>query len=480
MVSDEEINALALQHGIKIKTQEQRENIREELLYQWEHTLPGKKENNSYTSVYMHPDSFYIQNDITAMQGFSPQTNAYQRLGTLDELLERDEQRAKDGFPKKISVGRIVKPSASGGRKVVVVPTATEEKFYHDPRRTQKSDGGDGEGEESDSGDSGGETGGSGEGEEGEVVDEEPIHEEGGHGQGGAGSGQGGEHELESEAYEIGKLLKERFYLPNLQEKGLKRTFKKYTYDLTDSKKGTGQVLNKRKTLKEIIKTNYALGTIDEDNIDPKNLVIHNRDFVYHLLSEEKEYESQALIFFVRDYSGSMRGQPTDSVVSQHLLIYSWLLYEYENKVQSRFLLHDEEVREVEDFYTYYNLSVAGGTQVAPAFAYLNNEIERESLDRYYNIYILYGGDGGDWDAEGEYALPEIGRSINYANRIGFTIAKNRYQRDHETAMEEYLRRSGLLEKYPQYIRLDSFVAGAEEDRLIEGIKELLSENENS
>jgi len=478
MVSEDEINAIAIKHGIKIKNTEQLEKIKDELLYEGRHTLPKEDSRHEYNHVYTMPNTLYMQNDLVALQDFSPQKNAYQRLSSLDELMERDEQRAKDGFPKKIRVGRIVKPSSSGGNRVVVVPTVTEEKFYHDPRRSQKQDNGDGE--EGESGESSGESGGSGEGEEGEIIGEEPLHEEGEQGQGGAGQGQGGEHEIESEAYEIGRVLKEKFSLPNLKEKGMKRTFKKYTYDLTDSKRGTGQILNKRKTLQEIIKTNLALGTINEDYIDPKNLVIHNRDFIYHLLSEEKEYESQALVFFVRDYSGSMRGDPTDSVVAQHLLIYSWLLYEYENKVLTRFLLHDEDVREVDDFYTYYNLRVAGGTQVAPAFSYLNDEIEKESLDKDYNIYILYGGDGDDWDSDGTNAIPEIRRSINYANRIGFTIAKNRFRSDRESDMEAYIRRSGLLENHPQYIRLDSFTAGAEEDRLIEGIKKLLTDNGDS
>ena len=35
------------------------------------------------------------------------------------------------------------------------------------------------------------------------------------------------------------------------------------------------------------------------------------------------------MVFFVRDYSGSMSGKPTELVVTQHVLIYSWLLYQY-------------------------------------------------------------------------------------------------------------------------------------------------------
>jgi uncharacterized sporulation protein YeaH/YhbH (DUF444 family) len=88
-------------------------------------------------------------------------------------------------------------------------------------------------------------------------------------------------------------------------------------------------------------------------------------DKIYRVLSKEMDYESQAMIFFLRDYSGSMSGKPTEVIVSQHVLIYSWLLYQYERQVETRFILHDTEATEVTDFYTYYNSRVAGGTKVA-------------------------------------------------------------------------------------------------------------------
>ncbi len=71
------------------------------------------------------------------------------------------------------------------------------------------------------------------------------------------------------------------------------------------------------------------------------------------------------MVFFLRDYSGSMAGKSTELVVAQHVLIYSWLLYQYAMQVETRFILHDTEAKEVPDFYTYYNSRVAGGTQVA-------------------------------------------------------------------------------------------------------------------
>src|SRR5690606_28327148 len=96
--------------------------------------------------------------------------------------------------------------------------------------------------------------------------------------------------------------------------------------------------------------------------------ILNPQDEIYRILSAEKDFESQAVVFFLRDYSGSMQGKPTEAVTSQHLLIYSWLMYQYNVNVQTRFILHDQSAKEVKDFYTYHNSSVAGGTNVYPAF----------------------------------------------------------------------------------------------------------------
>ena len=53
----------------------------------------------------------------------------------------------------------------------------------------------------------------------------------------------------------------------------------------------------------------------------------------------------KAIVFFLRDYSGSMQGKPTEVVTSQHLFIYSWLMYQYKNNVESRFIVHDTEAK---------------------------------------------------------------------------------------------------------------------------------------
>ncbi len=408
-------------------------------------------------------DSLYNYNDNNMLQAMSPPTSTYiTQIRSLDELLEKDKQREKDGFPRKIRVGRMIKPGKGSKGKVVVIPTTVEEKFIHNPYFKQ-----DQEDQAS---------GGTGKGEEGEVIGEEPVREEEGQDGQGPGQGEGGQHEIESSAYDLGKILTEQFELPNLKEKGKKRSLTRYTYELTDKHRGFGQILDKKSTLKKIVETNIHLGNLpDINDIDPTRFLISPNDKIYRILSREKDYESQAMIFFLRDYSGSMAGKASALVVAQHVLIYSWLLYQYENQVETRFILHDTEAKEVKDFYTYYNSKVAGGTQVFSAYKLVNEIVEQENLITDYNIYIFHGTDGDDWDSDGKQAIPEMKKMLSYANRVGITIAQHAYSASKKTEVENYIIKSGLLEKSPELIRLDVIPEDVDETRLIEGIKRLIS-----
>lgn len=410
--------------------------------------------------------SLYEHNDLAMLQSMhSPGASTIHSLSAIDELLERDRLRELDGFPRKIRIGRLVKPGTGGTEQFVLVPTTVEEKFIHDQRTDEL------EGEGSGSG-----SGGSGEAQEGEVIGEEPIHGSEDGGGTGAGKGDGGQHEIESSAYDLGKVLSEKFKLPNLRDKGKKRSLTRYTYDLTDKHEGAGQLIDKKATLRKIIETNIGLGNIDPTGqVDPSRLIVSPEDKVYRILSREKDYESQAMVFFIRDYSGSMTGKPTEIVVAQHVLIYSWLLYQYERQVEPRFILHDTEAKEVPDFYTYYNSTVAGGTRVESAYRLVSEIIEASSLDRDYNIYIFQGTDGDDWDSDGSQTVPELKKILSYSNRIGITVAKGQTVDGDDTAVEKYIKKSRVLENFPMQIRLDAIDTSASEGRLIEGIKRLLS-----
>ena len=404
----------------------------------------------------------YAADDLCKLQNMGPPRSSYvNRLRSIDELMERDKQREKDGFPRKIRVGRLVKPRKGDKEKIVVVPTTVEEKFLHEKRLAPTEDS---------------PSGGSGTGEEGEVIHEQPVHDPETKGGSASGQGDGGQHEMESNAYDLGKILTEHFELPNLKDKGKKRSLSRYTYEMTDKNRRFGQIIDKKATLRKIVETNIILGNLtDRGHIDPADFLISPSDRIYRILSREKDYDSQAMVFFLRDYSGSMVGKPTRLVVSQHVLIYSWLLYQYAMQVESRFILHDTEAKEVDDFYTYYNSKVAGGTRVASAFRLVNDIVENENLAANYNIYIFHGTDGDDWDTDGQEPISELNKMLIYANRIGITIAEHTSSSGNKTEVEKYLKKSKLLEEKPDLFRLDVMEQDADESRIIEGIKTLIS-----
>ncbi|HKJ64938.1 MAG TPA: hypothetical protein VJ969_06025, partial [Desulfopila sp.] len=107
----------------------------------------------------------YDYHDLQLLHGDVIMRMAQSSMHSLDDLIARDGQREKDGFPRKIRIGKMIKPSQSGAEKVVVVPTTVEEKLLHDSISVEEEE-------------EGGE-GGSGEGEEGEVIGEQPIRQEG-------------------------------------------------------------------------------------------------------------------------------------------------------------------------------------------------------------------------------------------------------------------------------------------------------------
>lgn len=348
-------------------------------------------------------------------------------LESMDDLLKRDEQREKDGFQKKIKLRQVL----AGPGKVVMVPYVVEEKLVH--------------GEFEPSKDRDETIAGHGDGEVGDVISESPLwgEDEDGDGDGdgdghGAGEGDGGEHGLEAEAYKLGKELAKKLQLPNLKDKGKKVPTDEYVYDLTDRHKGAGQLLDKKATLKSIIKTNIALERIDKGNIDTSKLIVGPHDKIYRVLSKERIWKSQAVVFFLRDYSGSMWGEPTKAVIYQHLMIYAWLMDQYESLVIPRFIVHDHSAKEV-SLIRYFRENAMGGTLIASGYRKINEIVESEGLAKNYNIYVFQGTDGDDWD-DGRMAVPEIEKMLGYVNRLGVCVLKHPYYGKEDVIFEQYVK----------------------------------------
>jgi hypothetical protein len=144
--------------------------------------------------------------------------------------------------------------------------------------------------------------------------------------------------------------------------------------------------------------------------------------------------------------------------------------------VLSRFIVHDTEAKEVPDFYTYYNINVAGGTKIQSSIELVNEIVEKENLAADYNIYIFYGGDGDDWNTDRKAFEAEFNKVFSYVNRMGITVVRNNYMsKDRDTEFEKFLKDGSIIEKHKELVHLDVITEDADDNRLIEGIKTLVS-----
>lgn len=346
---------------------------------------------------------------------------------SLDDLIKADKKREEDGFPRRIQIRRIL----IGPNKVISIPYVEEEKLIHgnfEPTSGQ-----------------GREKAGNGEGEVGDIIAEAPLSEGDGDGdesdEGQAGKGEG-EHGSETDAFELGKALTEEFRLPNLKDKGKKVPTNEYTYKLTDRHRGSGQLIDKKETLRKIVKTNLLLGLFDENDIDTSKLIVAPQDTIFRVLSRERVWKSQAIVFFLRDYSGSMMNAPTEIVVNQHLLIYAWLMYQYDKLVIPRFIVHEITAKEV-SAAKYFKSNAGGGTAIVSGYRKINEIVETESLARDYNIFVFQGTDGDD-GGDQEETISELEKILSYANRMGAVVIKDRQS---ETTFEKVIAKSGIQQQ---------------------------------
>ena len=95
------------------------------------------------------------------------------------------------------------------------------------------------------------------------------------------------------------------------------------------------------------------------------------------------------------DVSGSMGQHEKDVAKRFYLLLYLFLVRQYEN-VQIVFVRHTEDAKEVDED-EFFNSQESGGTVVSTGLTLVNNIIkERYPLD-VWNIYIVQASDGDNY-----------------------------------------------------------------------------------
>ncbi len=224
---------------------------------------------------------------------------------------------------------------------------------------------------------------GQGDGEEGEAI-------------GGEAGLEPGEHILEVEVGldELAMILGEELELPRIQPKG-RRTIPLEKMRYSNIRRvGPESLRHFKRTFREALKRQMAMGLYDPDN---PRIVPIREDRRYRSWHMREIPQSNAVVIFCMDVSGSMGDQQKEVVRITAFWIDTWLRSQYK-ALEKVYVVHEAFAKEVDE-HTFYHLHESGGTKISTAYELVNQIMDSRYSPEAWNIYLFHFSDGENGDA---------------------------------------------------------------------------------
>jgi len=230
---------------------------------------------------------------------------------------------------------------------------------------------------------------GQGEGEVGTPIGQGDDQE----GAGSAGSGPG-QHILEVDVTleELADIMGEELELPKIQPKNRSTIVSDKDRYSTISRTGPESLRHFKRTFREALKRQIASGSYD-----PRNpmVVPIREDRRYRSWRVTQEPETNAVIIYLMDVSGSMGDEQKEVVRIESFWIDTWLKRQYKG-VTTRYIIHDAAAREVDE-ETFFHTRESGGTRISSAYELCAKIMEEEHPSTDWNVYVFHFSDGDNW-----------------------------------------------------------------------------------
>lgn len=225
---------------------------------------------------------------------------------------------------------------------------------------------------------------GIGDGDEGDGLGQGP-------GKGSQGGEDPGRHimEVDLSLDELAEMLGEELGLPRIEPKGRHRISTERDKYSGIRRIGPEGLRHFKRSYKEALKRQIMLG-----QYNPARPVIipEKGDIRYRSWKEVKTPQSNALIIFMMDVSGSMGEEQKELVRLESFWIDTWLRKNYEG-IETRYIVHDVHAKEV-DKHTFYHLREDGGTRISSAYRTCQQVIQQHYDPNDWNIYLFHFSDG--------------------------------------------------------------------------------------
>ena len=211
----------------------------------------------------------------------------------------------------------------------------------------------------------------------------------------GEGESQGGtepgRHVLEVDVTldELAEILGEELQLPRIEPKGKHNiTSIKDKYSSV-RQSGPESLRHFKRTFRRALRRMIMTGSYDAK--DP-TIIFERRDKVYRSWKPVKKPQSNAVIVYMMDVSGSMGYEQKELVRLEAFWIDVWLRKNYEG-IESRYIVHDVHAKEV-DRETFFRLREDGGTKISSAFKCCRSLLANHYHPDEWNMYLFHFSDG--------------------------------------------------------------------------------------
>ncbi|MDO8793563.1 MAG: DUF444 family protein [Vicinamibacterales bacterium] len=212
-------------------------------------------------------------------------------------------------------------------------------------------------------------------------------------GQGGIGPGgeQEGQHILEVEVSldELAEILGEELKLPRIKPLGFDRITAERDRYSGIRQSGPESLRHFKRTFRRALRRQIISGLY---NPEAPRIIFERRDKIYRSWKTILNPQSNAVIIYMMDVSGSMGDEQKELVRLEAFWIDAWLRKNYHG-IESRYIVHDVRAAEV-DRETFFRVREDGGTRISSAFRVARELIEHHYSPQDWNVYLFHFSDG--------------------------------------------------------------------------------------
>jgi len=217
-------------------------------------------------------------------------------------------------------------------------------------------------------------------------------------------------YEVEITLEELGHYLFDSLNLPDLEKKRFKNILGEKAKRSGHRKKGIRPRLSKKETLKNKIRRKKATSRIQEIE-DDERFPFHESDLKYRHIKLKPSENSDAVIFFIMDTSGSMNRQKKFMARSFFFLLYHFLRHRYEN-IKLVFISHSVDAKEVTED-DFFKRGSAGGTIISSGLEKCIEIAKERFHPDAWNVYTFHCSDGDNWPEDNDKAISLSGTLKN-------------------------------------------------------------------